>query len=163
MDPEAPPKCLHCRRLFVPDWRHRKDPRYCLRAACKRASRAASQARWLGKPAQQDWWHGEWNVDRVRQWRTKHPGYWRRWKRKRAVALQDTMKVAQVAGTEQAARDKALVCATRFVPDLLKTQSPVVVGLIAQMYGEKSDGALQDTIAAVTMRLFEKGRAVIGQ
>jgi hypothetical protein len=48
------------------------------------------------------------------------------------------------------------------VPELLKAQSPVVVGLIAQMYGEDGGGALQETIAVVTARLFEKGRAVIG-
>jgi hypothetical protein len=45
----------------------------------------------------------------------------------------------------------------------LKSQSPVVVGLIAQMYGEEGGGALQETIAEMTTRLFEKGRAVIGQ
>lgn len=163
MDAEAPPKCLHCRRLFEPDCRHRKDQRYCSRPGCKRASRAASRERWLEKPEQKDWWHGEWNVDRVRQWRAKHPGYWRRWERKKAVALQDTMKTAQVACSEQDAGGETSDCATRHVPELLKAQSPVVVGLIAQMYGEKEDGALQDTIAAVTARLFEKGRAVIGQ
>ena len=114
-------------------------------------------------PEQKDWWHGEWNVDRVRQWRAQHPGYWRRWKRKQAVALQDTMKTAQVCGPEKDKRDETGRCATRYVPELLKAQSPVVVGLIAQMYGEKGEVALQDTIAAVTARLFEKGRAVIGQ
>jgi hypothetical protein len=163
MDSEAPLKCLHCRRLFVPDCRHRKDQRYCSRPACKRTSRAASRKGWLAKPEQKDWWHGEWNVDRVRQWRGEHPGYWRRWKRKKVVALQDTMKSAQVSGLEKDRWDETGRCATRYVPEFLKAQSPVVVGLIAQMYGEKGDVALQDTIAAVTVRLFEKGRAVIGQ
>jgi hypothetical protein len=149
--------------LFVPDCRHRKDQRHCARPACKRASRAASRKRWLAKPEQKDWWQGEWNVDRVRQWREAHPGYWRSWKRKKVVALQDTMKITQVSGPNGDKIDGRGQCATRYVPELLKSQSPVVVGLIAQMYGEKGEVALQETIAAVTARLFEKGRAVIGQ
>ena len=101
-------------------------------------------------------------MERVREWRSGHPGYWRRWKRKKVIALQDTMKTAQDPGLALDSPISGVACATRHVPELLKAQSPVVVGLIAQMYGEDGGGALQETIAVVTARLFEKGRAVIG-
>jgi hypothetical protein len=49
-------------------------------------------------------------------------------------------------------------CVTNRIPALLLEQSPVVVGLIAQMTGS----TLQNAILEVTARLFEQGRAVIG-
>lgn len=154
--------CLHCNRLFVPDCRHRRTQRFCPQPACKRASHAASQRQWLAQPAQQDWWHGPENVQRVREWRAAHPGYWKRWKRKPAVALQETIKTPQTAAVKQDDAIPAAACATRGVPALLLAQSPVVVGLIAQMYGGDAGDALQETIAEVTALLFAKGRAVLG-
>jgi len=119
--------------------------------------------RWRAKPEHKDWWRGEWNVDRVREWRTQHPGYWKRWKRKKAVALQIAIKPVQTTEVKGDPSLGGTDCATNRVPELLKTQSPVVVGLIAQMYGSGSGIALQSAIAEVAARLFEKGRAVIGQ
>jgi len=166
MPSDPSPKCLCCKELFVPDCRHRRGQAYCSKPVCKRASRAASQQRWLAKPEQKAWWQGEWNVQRVRDWRAQHPGYWRRHKRTKPVALQDTMKPAQVTEAAQDKKKPDCDCATRsvtrYVPELLKEQSPVVVGLIAQMYGDREGIALQDTIAEVAARLFERGRAVIG-
>jgi delta 1-pyrroline-5-carboxylate dehydrogenase len=49
-------------------------------------------------------------------------------------------------------------CATKRIAALLHDQSPVVVGLIVQMTG----CTLQNAILAVTEKLFEKGRAVMG-
>ena len=163
MNPDAVRNCLHCNLIFEPDVRHRRDQRYCQKPACRRASKVASRQQWLAKPEHKDWWHGEWNVDRVRDWRAQHPGYWKRWRRKQALALQDTIKTAQVSELKVDRSQSGSDCATRYVPELLKTQSPVVVGLIVQIYGTGSGIALQDTIAAVTARLFEQGRAVIGQ
>ena len=41
-------KCKCCRKLFRPDPRNRRHQIYCSAAACRAASKAASQARWLG-------------------------------------------------------------------------------------------------------------------
>ena len=163
MSPDAVRNCLHCNEVFEPDVRHRRDQCYCGKPACRRASRVASQQRWLAKPEQKDWWHGAWNVDRVRDWRAQHPGYWKGWCRKNEIALQDTIKLTQASDVKADLAQNGFDCATRYVPELLKTQSPVVIGLIAQMYGEQGGVALQETIAEVATRLFEKGRAVIGQ
>jgi hypothetical protein len=67
-------KCKCCLKLFRPDRRNRDRQFYCSAAAC----RAASQARWCGKPENQNYFRGEVNVARVRAWRSRHPGYWRK-------------------------------------------------------------------------------------
>ena len=163
MSPDADRNCLHCSDVFEPDARHRHDQRYCRKPACQRARRAVNSRRWREQPEHKDWWRGEWNVRRVREWRAQHPEYWKRWKRKKTVALQIAINPTQAAEVTVDASPAGADCATNRVPELLKTQSPVVVGLIAQMYGSGSGVALQVAIAEVATRLFEKGRAVIGQ
>jgi hypothetical protein len=130
---------------------------------CQRARQAVNNERWRARPEHQDWWRGEWNVQRVREWRAQHPGYWKRWKRRKPGALQIAINPTQTTATKMDASPAVVDCATNRVPEVLKTQSPVVVGLIAQMYGSGSGVALQSAIAEVTTRLLERGRAVIGQ
>jgi hypothetical protein len=78
-------KCKCCHKLFRPDPRNRYHQRYCAAPSCRAASKAASQARWLAAPENRDYFRGPVNVARVRAWRSRNPGYWR----KRRVALQD--------------------------------------------------------------------------
>ena len=163
MSPDAVRNCLHCSDVFEPDARHRHDQRYCRKPVCQRARQAVNNERWRARPEHKDWWRGEWNVERVREWRAQHPEYWKRRKRKKTVALQIAINPTQATEAKVDASPAAADCATNRVPELLKTQSPVVVGLIAQMYGAGSGVALQSAIAEVATRLFEKGRAVIGQ
>ncbi len=42
-------KCRHCLDLFDPDTRNLRHQRYCSKPACRKASKADSQRRWLGK------------------------------------------------------------------------------------------------------------------
>ena len=44
-------KCRHCGQLFRPDPRSVRHQRYCSAEMCRRASKAASQRRWLAKAA----------------------------------------------------------------------------------------------------------------
>ena len=81
-------KCKCCLKLFRPDPRNRRHQYYCSAPDCRAASKAASQARWLAKPENQPYFHGPVNVARVRAWRSRHPGYWRKGRRA-GVALQD--------------------------------------------------------------------------
>jgi len=71
-------KCKHCQTFFAPDPRSATRQRYCAQPACRQASKAASQRRWLQKPGNRDYFCGPTQVERVRQWRQAHPGYWRR-------------------------------------------------------------------------------------
>jgi hypothetical protein len=71
-------KCKCCLELFRPDPRNRRHQRYCCAPRCRAASKAASQARWVAKPENQDYFRGPVHVARVRRWRSSNPGYWRR-------------------------------------------------------------------------------------
>jgi len=71
-------KCKCCLKLFGPDPRNRRHQRYCSAPACRAASKAASQARWLAKPENQSYFRGPVNVARVQTWRARHHGYWRK-------------------------------------------------------------------------------------
>lgn len=71
-------KCKHCQTFFAPDPRSAKRQRSCSKAACRQASKAASQHRWLQQPGNRDYFTGPTHVERVRQWRRAHPGSWRR-------------------------------------------------------------------------------------
>ena len=83
-------KCKCCLKLFRPDPCNRRHQRYCS-PRCRRASKAASQARWLRKPENQDYFRDPWHAARVRAWRSRNPGYWRKAQRP-ATALQDVSK-----------------------------------------------------------------------
>ena len=60
-------KCKCCLKLFRPDPRNRRHQHYCSALACRAASKAASQARWLAKPENQSYFRGPVNVARVRR------------------------------------------------------------------------------------------------
>ena len=83
-------KCLHCKKLFVPDYRNRGRQKFCSSPECQIASKRRSQARWLAKPQNQDYFRGPENVQRVQAWRVEHPGYWKRPARKPRRTLQET-------------------------------------------------------------------------
>lgn len=158
-----PRNCLNCKRLFDPDYRHRRDQFYCVKPVCKKARQAASLQRWREHPENQDFWRGRWNIERVQEWRAAHPEYWKRVKRKkrasRDVALQNAMKTAQVTDYKWDNSDEIGDCVTKRVLRELKTQDPVLLGLIAQLTGD----TLQNAIYQTTARLYEKGQAIKGQ
>jgi len=87
-------KCRHCGQLYQPDPRSDRRQRYCSQPACRQASKADSQARWLASPKGQGYFRGQVNVQRVKAWRKAHPGYWRR-RRKTSGALQDAPRALQ--------------------------------------------------------------------
>ena len=147
-------KCLHCERFFLPDPRNRHHQRYCGEKECRRVSKAASQRRWKSRPENADYFRGADAVARVQAWRKAHPGYWKRSKQKRSVALQDLLN-AQPTPPQQAANQDGTIA----LQDLWQGQPPVLIGLIAHLSGV----ALQEDIAAITGRLIAKGQALMGQ
>ena len=80
-------KCKCCLKLFRPDPRNRRHQRYCSAPRCKAASKAASQARWLAKPENHDYFQGPVHLARGQAWRARHPGYWRKSSRVPALRL----------------------------------------------------------------------------
>ena len=97
-------------------------------------------------------------MERVREWRLAHPGYWKRARKRAEAPLQNAMKLSGIADPEKDKASLDVECATKRIAALLREQSPVVVGLIVQMTG----CTLQNAILEVAEKLFEKGRAVIG-
>jgi hypothetical protein len=84
-------KCLCCEKFFLPDARNRRRQRYCRERACRKASKAESQRRWLKQAENRDYFKGPENAARVRAWQAAHPDYWKvRSKRGRRV-LQDIL------------------------------------------------------------------------
>ena len=82
-------RCRHCKGLFLPDARNQDSQKYCDTSKCRAASKVASRKGWLNKPENQDYFKGPLQVERVREWRKKNPGYWKRAKRR--IALQDSL------------------------------------------------------------------------
>jgi len=84
-------KCMSCGEFFIPDHRKGERQRYCCAAQCRRASKAASQANWLGKPPNHDHFNGPEHVARAQAWRHAHPGY-SRGRVRPSRALQDPLQ-----------------------------------------------------------------------
>ena len=86
-------KCLCCGDFFNPDQRKRERQRYCAASDCRIASHAASQAAWLAKPQNKDYFRDPPHVARVQTWRVAHPGCSRSKPRKARIrpALQEAL------------------------------------------------------------------------
>jgi hypothetical protein len=77
-------RCHCCQRWFTPNPKTAFHQKYCSRQRCQKASKAASQKRWHARPVNRNRWCGPEEVARVREWREKNAGYWRRhWRKKR--------------------------------------------------------------------------------
>ena len=138
MKPTSHPcKCLHCRQLFVPDYRNRGRQQYCATPVCRQASKRARQQRWLRKPANRLYVRDAENVQRVQEWRQAHPGYWKRSPRPAARTLQDACPApAPVNPGPQALPAPALPdpCPCT-LQDVCRVQTPLLVGLVANYTG----------------------------
>jgi hypothetical protein len=144
-------KCKCCLKLFRPDPRNRWHQRYCSARRCRAASKAASQARWVAKPENQDYFQGPVHLVRGRAWRARHPGYWRKSSRV-PTALKDvsmTQPVGSIAKTGIFVRSP--------LQDLLTAQPAVLIGLIAHLVGTPQ----QEDIVRTTDRLLRLGRDIL--
>jgi hypothetical protein len=133
-------KCLHCKEIDLCEPRSRGRQRYCSKPDCRRASKAASQRRWLSRPENANYFRGAAHCERVRRWREAHPGYWRR-KKPAPLALQEAF-----TGQPPLA-----------LQDVCTPQPALIVGLIATITGE----ALQENIAASARLLLDRGADIL--
>lgn len=148
-------KCRHCGILFRPDSRNHKKQRYCSKSACRKASKAESQQKWVQENP--DYFRSSQNVFRVQQWRKKHPGYSKRKQdmfalQKSTDALQDLLTVKD---EEKQHLKGCLVTST--LQDLLLAQPTVLIGLIAHLTGY----ALQDDIASSVACMLKLGKDIL--
>lgn len=145
-------KCKHCSCLFIPDARNVKRQRFCQKTKCRKAGKKYSQQQWLQKPENQNYFSGPSNVERVRQWRSANPGYWRGKSINRQNALQDALKSQHADINKQKSK-----FASSALQDLLIAQPYVLIGLISSFTGN----ALQDDIAKTMDHLQQLGRDIL--
>ena len=143
-------KCRNCKGLFISDHRNQTRQSYCRKPECKKASKAASQKKWLNKPENKNYFKGPDNVERVRQWRKKHPRYWKL--PKPQTALQDSLIVQHTENKDNNAQKSATA-----LQDLLTTQPPVIIGLISNFIGSP----LQDDIATTLLAMQQSGQDIL--
>ena len=151
-------KCLCCGLFFDSDHRNRRRQRYCSADACRRASKAASQAAWLTQPDNVGYFRGPVHVARVRAWRTAHPGYGRG-RHSTPRALQDRL-IAQVPDSTEESANRGEIAAALAAPalqDSWSTLPPALAGLIAHLF----EVTLQEDMASTTRRLVQLGHDVI--
>lgn len=155
-------KCLNCKEEGKSEPRSAGRQRYCGKEGCRRASKAASQRRWVSREENAGYFRGKENCERVRRWRAAHPGYWR----KKAAAEEE--RELRRESEAQSAEDKrldgksepavALQDSWEALQEICSSQPALFVGLISVMTGD----ALQDDIAASARRLLSRGRDILG-
>ncbi len=136
-------KCLHCRTFFHPDYRNRRHQTYCSMPECRKASKHASQRRWVAKPENCGYFKGSANVQRVQEWRAMNPGYWR--PKPPSVALQDDCSL-QVDGIKEVSAD--LNEETPPLQDSYSLQRSVFIGFISQLTGIALQGDIDKKLRA---------------
>jgi hypothetical protein len=140
-------KCPHCEGFFVPDARNRKRQRHCAKEPCRRASKAASQRRWVSQPGE----------------RGLLP--WRRQRSAGAGLAGGAFRLLEKAPEERSrGLTRGLPGATRSeragsdtgrrsgLTRRLAAATPLVTGLIAHLAGV----TLQEDIATMTGRLLAR-------
>ena len=142
-------KCRNCGCLFIPDHRNRNRQKYCSKPACRKASKAASQQRWLHKPENQDYFRGPENVQRVQRWRAAHPGYEPPKRVKQSGTLQDPLTTQPTKIINDIGKQA--------LQDPLSLQPAVIIGLIANFTGV----TLQDDIVNAIGRLRQLGQDIL--
>jgi hypothetical protein len=148
---------LHCKELFLPDYRSGQRQRYCLKPGCRKARKRELMRAWLAKPENRNYFRDAKNAERVRDWQKAHPGYWKNTTRYRRRTLQGG---CSERSSQQALAAQILVPppVERTLQDLCTPQTPRFVGLISMVVGS----TLPDDIAQSTRRLLSKGYDILG-
>ena len=145
-------KCRCCKELYIPDHRSGRRQKYCAKEVCRKASKAASQRRWLRKPENRNYFCGPEHVERKRRWREEHPERARQRSAKSENVPQDVMPVQLSENTGE------LGDLVKCVPqDVMVSQPLVLVGLIAKL----TDSTSQDEIAKASLVLLRLGQDIM--
>src|ERR1700751_4717666 len=147
-------KCLCCKEFYRPDRRNLRYQRYCSKASCRKESKAQSQLLLQQRPENQNYFRGPENSRRVKEWRKRHLGYWRKQPSAPEGPIQDFCS-AQVVQNEAVAKKGPPAA----LQDLCLTEPAVLVGLISTLAGS----ALPEDIASLADQLRRKGQDILYQ
>lgn len=150
-------KCLNCEEFFDPNQRNKTRQHYCTKPECRHASKAASQAAWLAKPQNSDYFRDPSHVTRVQAWRCAHPGY-SHTKPKASLTLQDCLSLQLIDCIEETANRGEMPMAPA-LQDALPPMEPILTGLIAHLF----EFTLQDDIDQIIRRLVQLGTDIINR
>lgn len=148
-------KCLHCNESHRADPRNRGRQKYCSKPGCRKASKAASQARWLARGENHDYFRGAHHCERVKRWRQANPGYWRRPRKRAQAALQDSSN-PQTTDNELVVPNVPDVVQDA-LQDLWVAQFPLLMGLVVHLTGEP----LQESIVGTARMLVNRGEDIL--
>ena len=154
-------KCLCCNEVERSEPRSVGRQRYCGKEACRKASKAASQRRWVERPENAGYFRGKENCERVRRWRAAHPGYWK--KKPGEGGKRDERRPDEAQATEgkpvEACEEEcvALQDSCAALQEVCAPQVALLVGLISILIGD----AQQDAIAASARRFLGRGRDIL--
>ena len=147
-------KCLCCHTFFKPDARSKGRQKYCSQYDCQKASKRASQKKWLQKPHNKDYFSGPENVQRVQQWRANNPGYSKKVSHSPPdkPPLQDDL-ISQVIDKQEQKPSSEV----QALQEIITSQPVVLIGLIAHLTGSM----LQDDIVRTGRKLRELGEDLL--
>lgn len=152
MSSKSPPKCLNCNEAFHRDPRNGGRQSYCAKPVCRKASKAASQRQWLGRPENRDYFRGAGNCERVRVWLLANPGCRRKKRTPPGSVLQEPLIPQSVEDVSV-----AVPVATSLLQEILFVQPAMFVGLISVMTGY----GLQEDIAASARSFLVRGEDIL--
>ncbi len=145
-------KCRNCGELYKPDSRAKKKQKYCSADECRKASQAASWKRWHEKPENLDYYKGEAQVEKTKEWRRMNPGYWKRWsKKKNALPKEITAQASDI-------QEDSSYLASDALPKEILLQPALIAGLISSLTGS----ALPKDIAESSRRFILLGHDILG-
>lgn len=137
-------RCAHCGRKFPVDPRVGRLHQFCSNPECVHASHLKSDRKWRRGPKGRDYFKGWENAHHVRQWRRLHPEYWQTGRRPTGLPADVSLASMQHALALQ---------------DSIDAHFALLIGLIA----DRSNLALQDTIALEIRRLILLGHGIISK
>lgn len=145
--------CRHCCQPFRPDLRNRARQDYCYKPACRQARKLRSYRLWRARYPNH--FKGDWNTDRVREWRKAHPGYSRRSKSRVKSATPQASDPPPSAEHHDPQPTLPLPNGVPPLPDSVR-RHPLILGLIAHVFG----AALQNSVEKVIGELIIKGMEI---
>jgi hypothetical protein len=154
-------KCLYCKHPFEADSRNAFHQKYCPEPACQKASKKASQSKWLARPENVDYHKGPFAAARVAKWKKENPELVAGQRARMAAVVQDICNAQVVDSKEELSiLQNPAECAAEpdspVVQDFTTMQPLVVIGLIAHFFNI----LVQEDISSVTRRLQELGKDI---
>jgi hypothetical protein len=147
-------KCQHCKDNYLPDARNAARQRFCTKPECRKVRAAECQRKWLNTPTGKNYFHHGESTQRVRRWRSAHPGYRQAQRRRREQVQQDSL-IPLVVEPDNEAKSEP-VAGRGVQQDFMAEQPALLVGLISHLMGDVQ----QDAIEPVMQGLISRGQAV---